>query len=201
MDALLECPRCYAPFPEETVKRATQLPCPSCACELELYLFPALTHSDQTDFSEKIQANEGEASCFYHPGKRAARICDSCGALICDLCNMPVEKLHLCPTCFEKGLTQKKATPLKKNEAMLYDGVALGLALLPCSLIFWWTLFLSSPAALFISFRYWNAPGSIIRRSKFRFILAILLSLLSLLLFVIIVAALVAHRLVHHSHP
>ena len=191
---------CHTPFPKETVERATLFRCPACACEHELYLFPALTRFDQIDLAGKIQASEGEASCLYHPSKRAAHICDGCGALVCDLCDMLVAKLHLCPTCFEKGLTQKKATPLKKNEAMLYDGIALGLALLPCSLIFWWAFFLSSPAALFISFRYWNAPGSIIRRSKVRFVLAILLSLLSLLLFIIIVVALAAHRPVHHSH-
>jgi len=61
----------------------------------------------------------------------------------------------------------------------LYDSLALSLALVPM-LIFYLT-FITAPAALFIALRYWNAPRSIVHRSKIRLIFAIIIASLQII--------------------
>ena len=61
---------------------------------------------------------------------------------------------------------------------MLYDNLALSLAILPC-LIFYFTI-ITAPMTLFIVIRYWRAQRSLVHRSSFRFILAGLLALLEI---------------------
>lgn len=179
MDAILECPYCHALLPTERVAAGAGFECPACAHVVEVHVFPALARSDKVDRGELARAQDGEASCFYHPGRKAARICDGCGVFICDLCDLDMGKQHLCPTCLEKGRTGAKITPVKR-EAILYDGLALGLSLMPFTLLLYFALPFSAPAAIYFGIRYWNKPRSIIPRGNWRIILAILIASLQL---------------------
>jgi hypothetical protein len=61
----------------------------------------------------------------------------------------------------------------------LYDSIALWLAILPVLSI--WGTILSAPATLFIVFRFWNRPTSILGRTRIRFVFAGLLALAQIL--------------------
>ena len=61
---------------------------------------------------------------------------------------------------------------------VLYDEAALALAILP--LLMWPATILTAPATLFVVVRFWKAPGSVVPRSKFKFVLAALIALIQI---------------------
>jgi hypothetical protein len=121
---------------------------------------------------------ENEASCFYHPQKKAVLPCEGCGRFLCALCDCELHGQHFCPACLETGKKKGKIKRLE-NERVLYDDLALALAVLPL-LIFYFTL-VTAPIALYIAIRYWNSPRSIVRRqTHWRFVIAIIFATLEI---------------------
>jgi hypothetical protein len=53
-------------------------------------------------------------------------------------------------------------------------------------------IFLTGPIAIFLSFRYWKAPSSLIPRNKWRFIVATLLGMVHIAAVVLVVVLLVS---------
>ena len=92
---------------------------------------------------------------FYHPEKKAVLTCNYCGRFLCALCDVDFAGQHLCPPCIESGKKKKKIKNLE-NHRVLYDDVALAVAVLPLMLCYF--VVLTAPISLFIAFRYWNAP-------------------------------------------
>jgi len=152
------CPKCRAVLGVEYFNQPVWRPCPSCTTELRVEVFPAMFREEQVTAGERIMA-EGEASCFYHPEKRAAVVCDACGRFICALCDVDFNGQHLCPACFEAGRQKGKIAKLQ-NTRTRHDRIALVLAVAPL-LIFYFTLF-TAPAALFYAIWHWKSPGSIV---------------------------------------
>ena len=152
-------------------------PCPACGLPLLTEVFPALFRKASAPQSGQAILVEGESSCFFHPQKKAVLPCDSCGRFLCALCDCPLQGQHFCPTCLEAGSTKGKIKSLE-NQRTLYDQIALSLAILPL-LIFYFTL-ITAPMALYIAIRYWNAPRSIVRGNKIRYIIAIIIALLEI---------------------
>jgi hypothetical protein len=152
-------------------------PCPACGSPLLTRVFPALFRKIGAGQSGEAILVEGESSCFFHPQKKAVLPCDSCGRFLCALCDCPLQGQHFCTTCLEAGQTKGKIKSLE-NQRTLYDRIALTLAVLPL-IIFYFTL-ITAPAALYIAIRYWNAPRSLLRRTKIRFIVAIVIALLEI---------------------
>jgi hypothetical protein len=68
---------------------------------------------------------------------------------------------------------------------MLYDSAALSLAILP--LLFWPFTVVTAPMAVFMGFRYWKTPSSIIPRTKIRLVLAIVIGFIEIVLWVFFV--------------
>ncbi len=120
---------------------------------------------------------EGEASCFYHPAKKAVLLCESCGRFLCAVCDVEMNGVHLCPACVESGKKKGRLKQLE-NRRTLYDSLALAVAVYPIILV--WPTLISAPAAIYIAVRYWNAPSSVVPRSKWRAVLAIILALLQI---------------------
>lgn len=153
--------------------------CPVCRTRLQAMVFPAVLEDRRTAGDQGFTAklDDTEASCFYHPSKRAVQACDGCGRFLCGLCDLELDGRHLCPGCLDTGRTTGKITKLQ-NRRVLYDNMALMLALLP--ILMWPFTLLSAPAALYIVIRHWKSQGSIIPRSKFRFVLAGILASLQI---------------------
>lgn len=152
-------------------------PCPACGVPLQIEVFPALFRKIAPGQSGEAIMIEGESSCFYHPQKKAVVPCDGCGRFLCALCDCALDDRHFCPACLETGRTKGKIKNLE-NQRTLYDSIALALAIFPM-LIFYFTI-ITAPMTLFVVIRYWKAPSSILRRTKIRFLAAMVISLLQI---------------------
>ncbi len=164
------CVKCQATLLGEGFNSGLLQPCPACGTPVRVDVFPALFQAIERGPGPETLLTPDEAGCFYHPQKRAAATCESCGRFLCALCDVELNGRHLCPNCLDSGRKKGKLKNLE-NERTLYDNLALSLAVLP--LIIWPFTLITAPAAIFISLRYWNAPTSLVPRTKMRFIIAI----------------------------
>ena len=174
---MLACSQCKTPFDARIVNTFVLTPCPTCKEPVRVDVCPAFFRKlppGQT--GDPLQAEE-EAGCFYHPGKKAIVACSVCGRFLCALCDVEFNHRHLCPACLEKGKSKRKIKNLE-NHRVCYDRVALYVALI--SMIFVWPTLITAPVVFFMVIRYWRAPGSIIPRTKIRFIVAIALACLQI---------------------
>ena len=174
---LPSCPGCRAPLGEGMLNQPDLMPCPACGAEVQVEIFPALFRPTARGRGGETLIVEGESSCFYHPQKKAVVPCQGCGRFLCALCDCELHGEHFCPACLEVGRQKGRITRLE-NQRTLYDGIALSLAILPL-LIFYFTI-ITAPIALFVAIRYWNAPRSIVRRTRIRLIAAIILATLQI---------------------
>jgi hypothetical protein len=140
-------------------------------------VFPALLSAPRVGGAGEAVLIEGESSCFYHPAKRAAAACDSCGRFLCALCDIDLNGRHLCPGCLQTGKRKGKLKQLE-NHRLLYDSLSFTLALAPM-LIFYFTI-LTAPATIYIVLRHGKAEGSIVGRSKWRMVVAFIIALLQI---------------------
>jgi len=177
MNSLVQCPKCQALLLEGIFNQPELSPCPSCGVPLQVEIFPALFRKINPGQSGEALMVEGESCCFFHPQKKALLPCGSCGRFLCALCDCELNGQHYCPACLEAGKTKGKIKSLE-NQRTLYDSIALSLAIYPL-LIFYFTL-ITAPATLFIAIRFWKSPISLVRRSKIRFVVAIILALLQI---------------------
>lgn len=153
--------------------------CRSCGRNNTATSFPAL-HVDPSAQPPSLPAEppaEGEAACFYSPNRRATKVCSHCGVLISDIWSAHWGSDVVCLKCLDH-LRDTAADARFEKGRPLWDNVALATALVPGTLIFYWAAFITAPAALFLSIRYWNAPRSLVPRSRLRIAAALILSLL-----------------------
>ena len=177
MSTVISCTKCNTPLDREIINRYELLPCSSCKSLLRPDVFPAMFREVHAGKSGEVLLEKSEASCFYHPQKKAVIVCSLCGRFLCDLCDVELNEKHICPSCLEKGRTKRKIKSLE-DQRTCYDKIALLIAIVPM-LGFWLTI-LTAPIVLFITIRYWKAPGSIVRRSRIRFIAAFMIASLQI---------------------
>ena len=173
----IACPKCRAVLGAEFFNQPAWQPCPSCATELRVEIFPALFREEIVTPAERVLV-AGDAGCFYHPEKKAAVVCEGCGRFLCALCDLDFNGQHLCPSCLEAGRQKGKIEKLQTTRTR-HDRIALVLALLPV-LIFYLTIF-TAPAALFYALWHWKSPGSIApNHRRLNLIFAILIASLEI---------------------
>jgi hypothetical protein len=190
MNPLIQCPKCQAWLLEGVFNQPDLLPCPACGEPLQVEVFPALFRRINPGRSGEAILVDGESSCFYHPQKKAVLPCQGCGRFLCALCDCELNGQHFCPVCLETGKAKGKIKSLE-NQRTLYDSIALSLVIYPM-LIFYFTLF-TAPIALFIAIRYWNAPRSLVRRTKIRSVIAIVLASMQIAGWALLLIALANH--------
>ncbi len=171
----ITCPACRFPVPAASLEPADFAPCPVCGAENLYRVFPAQFRV--TEAGPGASAAEGEASCFDHPSKRAVAACSQCGRFLCALCSTDFRGELWCPSCLEAGLLKKKVVDLEGSR-ILFDSIALMAATLPMMLV--WTSVLGAPASLFVTIRYWKRPLGLVRKRRWRFILAAVIALAQL---------------------
>jgi uncharacterized paraquat-inducible protein A len=177
--AAFACPKCSRAFSVEEGTPELETTCPGCASQLDAFFFPAFFRPREIGVAAAGVADPSEASCFYHPQKQAARVCDGCGRLICSLCSVDMGTDHLCPTCISSGRKKAKITTLESTRTR-YDNIALGLAV--ASLFMSFFSLILSPAAVYIAVRHWKSPGGLQGRGRWRMAIAIALALFSFVL-------------------
>jgi len=168
MAQAIACGECSWPLPPELWNREEGARCPGCHQRIEAAVFPAIEQVRAGAQPEAL-AEDREASCFFHPESRAVTPCQECGRFLCSLCDLEIDQKHFCPQCFQAGLAGQRLENVETRRT-LYDSIALALATLPAALI--WPAIFCAPAALFIVIRRWNAPLSILPRTRIRFYLA-----------------------------
>lgn len=173
----IQCPRCQSALTGDSFNRDEFLPCPSCATPLNIDVFPALFRRMETGLTGEAVMMEGEASCFYHPAKKAILPCEECGRFLCNLCDCEHQGRHLCPACLETGRTKGKIKSLE-NKRTRYDNLAMTLALAPM-LIFYLTI-ITAPVAVFIAIRHWRSPLGFTQRNRIKLAVAGLIGLLQI---------------------
>lgn len=181
----ITCSRCQAPWPAEALNSPDLTPCPACGCPGRVEVFPAYFRGLQPGALSEDIGMEGEAACFYHPQKKALVPCDACGRFLCAVCDCDLNGQHLCPACIESGQRKGRLRTLQ-NHRMLYDHLALALAVLPL-LVFYLTV-VTAPMAIYMAIRHWNTPTSLVRPSKVRFLAAIIIASLEILGWIFVAA-------------
>jgi hypothetical protein len=182
----VQCPKCKTPLFEGAFNLPHFSPCGVCEAPVQVQVFPAFYNPPKTEsLADQPVIIDGESSCFYHPEKKAVIPCESCGRFLCGLCDCLLNGQHFCPNCLETGRTKGKIKSLE-NRRTLHDNAALSLSLLPLILAFYIT-FITAPMAIYIAIRNWNAPRSLVSRTRFRFVLAIFFAVLQIVGWVLIV--------------
>lgn len=177
MAANLSCPHCSEPLPLSLFVPGQPGQCPACRSQVEAYIFPEFQR-EPSSFPAIHLAHDQEAVCYFHSRYRATTPCDSCGRFLCEICAIRVGNRQLCAECLSLLRKQRDETGLVYYAA-LFDNVALFLVTAPIvTLVFWIFTIFSAPVSLFLSFYYWSRQWSLVPRSRFRFGIAILLSIL-----------------------
>lgn len=184
----LACTRCGTVLAELADATSGACACSNCDAQFYVAVFPALSRPLAAGQPGQAIVLDGEASCFYHPQKRALVPCQTCGRFLCALCDVELNGQHLCPACLESGQAKGRLTQLQKRH-VLYDSVALTLAIAP--LLFWPLTCLSAPATLYIAIRHWKTPLSILPRTKIRYLVAMVLATVQLAGWGLVIYALV----------
>lgn len=163
--------------------------CTRCFTPLKGELFNAFHRPVGQGQAAELVKEQGQAQCFYHPGKKAVIPCSSCGRLLCALCEIPFGDRSLCTNCLQSGRDKQKIESLEKSR-FLYDSIALHLAFWPvATIVFFYFSIITAPAVIYLVLRYWSAPSSILPRSKFRFIVALILAIAQVAGWVVVLVA------------
>jgi hypothetical protein len=184
---VLSCTKCKAQLPLHLVNLPGFNRCPHCRTELMVEVFPALFRTPEKGSVGDALVVDTHASCFYHAQKQAATVCGTCGKFICSLCDVEVEGQHLCPPCLESSQKQGKLKSLE-NRRTLHERIALHLCIL--SVFIFYVSFITGPLALYWAIKHRKTPSSIVQNTKLSWILAVILSSLITLAWIVGIVAL-----------
>ncbi|WP_028314912.1 hypothetical protein [Desulfatibacillum aliphaticivorans] len=170
---MVNCPLCQAGLKPAVFNTGGPEPCPLCDAKIQVEVFPALTRPEEEVLRSEALVDD-QAGCFFHPGKKAVRVCDVCGRFICALCDLDINGDHLCPQCLETGKKKGSIESLDLNR-MRWDKLALLIAVVSYITSVFSGFF--ALLTMFIIFKYWNAPRSITGNTRVRFIIAFLIAI------------------------
>jgi hypothetical protein len=175
----LNCPRCRSTWPQDPEVLANLTNCPTCNAQVQIHLYPAFTRIHKPGSVGETVLVEGEATCFYHPQKRAVVPCGSCGRFLCALCDLELNNEHLCPACLESGRRKGNLADLETSRT-LYGPTALMLAVIG-PLLCLWPAVVFAPIAIILALYGWKKPGSLVTRTRLQSAIAIGLAVLELI--------------------
>jgi hypothetical protein len=173
MSPALDCPACAAPLAAVSWNTPDFVECPVCHKTVRALVFPALFRPVEAVLTGESLQEPGEASCFFHPEKRAMVACARCGRFLCSLCDLPVNDEHICPSCLEAGRTRGKIQGLDVRRPR-HDLIALWFSLLP--MILFWPTMITAPITIYLCARHWNSPRGLTQKSRAAFVAALLLA-------------------------
>ncbi|MFT3831451.1 MAG: hypothetical protein QM691_17275 [Opitutaceae bacterium] len=186
------CPSCHRALPRDSWLNERQVHCRHCDSDIEFVSFPALHANRSVARSETATLGE-DATCFFHATNRAAAVCSGCGRLLCAVCAVDFAGQCLCPACIANRPTSR---PDNVPSRVLWDSFSLMLATLP--LIMWPLTVLTAPTSIGLAIYGWNKPCSLVRGSRGRLVLAIVLGLAQVVGWTIGLSALLRAPAGHH---
>ncbi len=169
------CPLCNRLLGPEFWNSGHFLVCPACSAHVMTTAFPAITIPSGA--SSIVACEPGESSCFFHANNRAETICDRCGRFLCGLCSISFGKRRFCPDCIYRSRRQK-SDPLLIDQAVLFDNIAIAvLALSVFTLSYLLLGLVVSLLTVCLAILGWRYQRTLVRRSRFRFGIALILGL------------------------
>lgn len=166
------CPKCYRVLPDGMLQgHAEAERCPSCRATLYVRSYPRLQKGfDSASSSTVALSGEGDAVCRFYPELKAEAVCEECGCFLSKKAAIVWSGRDLCMPCLHL-LRETKGKDEFLAKRTLYDNTALALILFlsPLSLF-------TAPVALYYLIRYRKASRGIVPRGKFRWWLAMVLS-------------------------
>jgi hypothetical protein len=195
---LLACPTCGTEIPGTILGRGPAA-CPFCRTPLRIDVFPALFAGLPKGRSADPVVAEGEASCFYHPRKKAEVPCDSCGRFLCALCDLEIADGHFCPYCLaayrDESVKWEGRNPLwtarLTERRIRYADIALVLGILPMLLCMPITI-VTGPITVYLCNRHRMSPPSLFPSGRWRIGVALTAVFLQGLLWVAFIAGMLA---------
>ncbi len=171
----LKCPKCQKLLAPESIPGDGAVTCPWCRGKIHIHIFPAFFRDfEKGQLPEKIVV-DSEAVCFFHLEKSAVTSCSKCGVFLCKLCELDIGGKLLCPKCFEAG---KKEIATFTKEAFLYDELFYFLSLI--GLLTCYFSWLILPISFIGSIYCWKKIKTPYARRKWRFVAAMIISVLGL---------------------
>lgn len=170
--AHVACPKCHRALADEILQdHAEPLACPFCDSSLYARVYPRLRkQSGGRANPAAALSGDGDAVCRFYPELKAETVCDECGCFLSQKAAVSWGGRDLCMPCLHV-LRETKGKDEFLAKRTLYDNTALGLILFlsPLSLF-------TAPIALYYLIRYRNSSRGIVPRTKFRWWLALILS-------------------------
>lgn len=165
--SLIRCPVCYFMLHGEWVEGGeNQRACARCQQHLRVTTFPGLHIAPPMPTQPGVRALEGDATCFFHPEKRAERPCDRCGRFLCALCDLPLGARHLCPACLKLGPEENSALPELVTSRVSWGRLSLLLSLMIFVPGVNFFFYLTAPGAVFAALWGWSKPGSLVNGKR-----------------------------------
>ena len=176
MSAGAFCPICHHLLSTSQWNQQDFTACPNCQAPTRTLVFPAMERAISPTRPEP--RSETEAGCFFHPNSRAENVCGACGRFLCSLCTLTFGPQKLCPDCIYRRRRQA-SEPLFRDQTILFDNIALLLLVIPVlCLVYIYLGLIFSGFALAIVIMGWRQQRPLVPRSRYRFILAAILSLI-----------------------
>jgi len=171
--AEIVCPKCGNRLTVEDSGGEMHQNCHVCQAKLSFFVFPRLFRESpvETDFSSAVSVS-GDATCHFYPELKAELVCDECGCFLSKTASVNWGGRDLCMPCLHQLRENKRSLDFQA-ETRVYDNRAL-------ALVTWmapFTLF-TAPLALFILIRHRKGDTGFVPRGKFRWWLAMVLSVL-----------------------
>ena len=153
----VSCPSCGATLPGGGANSGNLASCPTCGVRTLVEVYPALLAPRETKGVGELIVDDKEASCFYHPGKKAEAHCSYCGRFLCALCDVDFDGKHLCSACIQAGRTKGTLEEFRTAGKAHW---LIGLHCAVVGLLFPYLGALFVPAAFYYAIRYRKHPGS-----------------------------------------
>jgi hypothetical protein len=187
----ISCMRCRAPLPVVAAGAGAQtMVCSRCALPADVLLFPALYRPDENR-QASTRALSGDATCFNHPERQALSVCETCGRMLCGLCQIDFNTRTLCAACLHREHdAARRGGKGFDAQRFRYDHIAFVVTVI--SPLIWYVSFATAAYALYLTIRHWRTPVSLLPFSRWRFVVASLLAVCILAGWVIGIVLLIA---------
>ena len=165
-EQVLSCPKCRAALPDALYNRGAFTPCPNCGSAVRCEVFPALYAGPRIGRPGELLVDASEASCFFHPEKKAAVACETCGRFLCALCDLDFSGRHICPSCLAAG-RKKGALGNLDNFRFSWTGLGLLLSIVPVVIFpFFYFILITAPTAIVVTLIGLRKPPSLTGRRR-----------------------------------
>ena len=181
-EALIQCPICRNLLTVNREVETLEDRCPVCGSSVNIRVFPRLFREPIPRLETKW-ADESEAACSFFPELKAEKVCDGCGCLMSEKATVFWGDQEVCMQCLYRFREEDKRL-LFLPKAALNDNRALALVTLfaPLSLV-------TAPLALILLARFRKEKETMFPRGRWRWWLALTLSILWIAIWVTILSA------------